>query len=164
MPQLDQLALAYQSQWFWLALVLGTIFIVVGMWIVPRVEKTVDDRDSSIEADLAEAQRLQDEAEASEEAWRAKVNEARADAQSVMAEAKAKAQADIEKKVGKADKEIAVTTEAAEAELDAARAAALTEIEEVAAQAAKDIVAKLTGAEVSEAEARQAVTGAFANA
>ncbi len=164
MPQLDQLTLVYLSQWFWLAIVLVTIFVVVGMWIVPRVEQTVDDRDASIAADLAEAQRLQDEAEASEEAWRAKVNEARAEAQSVMADAKSKAQADIEKKVAKADADIAVKTEAAEAELDAARTAALSEIEDVAVQAAQDIVTKLTGASVSGAEAKKAVAGVMANA
>ena len=99
MPQLDQLTLVYLSQWFWLALVLVTIFFVVGMWIVPKVEQTVDDRDNKIAADLAEAQRLQDEAEASEEAWREKVNDARAEAQSVMAKAKAKAQRSAKLKV-----------------------------------------------------------------
>ena len=31
MPQLSQLAIAYQSQWFWLFLVLATIYFVVGV-------------------------------------------------------------------------------------------------------------------------------------
>lgn len=164
MPQLDQLALVYQSQWFWLAIVLGTIFVVVGMWIVPKVETTVEDRDAKIAADLEEAQRMQDEAEASEEAWRAKVNEARADAQATTAKAKEKAQADIEKKVAKADAEIATKIDAATAELAAARAAALAELESVATEATQDIVAKLTGSSVAEADARKAVAGVLANA
>ena len=58
MPQLAQLALVYQSQWFWLLLVLGAIYLFVGRGIVPKVEATVDDRDAKIAADLAEAERL----------------------------------------------------------------------------------------------------------
>ena len=164
MPQLDQLALAYQSQWFWLAIVLGTIFFVVGRWIVPMVEQTIDDRDARISADLAEAERMQDEAEASEEAWRAKVNEARADAQAITSAAREQAQADLEKKIAKADAEIAVKTDKAEADLDAALQSAMTEIESVAVEATQDIVVKLTGASVSSAEARAAVSGALVNA
>mgnify|MGYP000194573409 CR=1 FL=1 len=164
MPQLDQLALVYQSQWFWLAITLGTIFFVVGMWIVPRVEKTVEDRDAKIAADLEEAQRMQDEAEASEEAWRNRVNEARAEAQAVTAAAKEKAQADLEKKLAKVDAEIATRTEAAEADLAEARSAALAELENVASEATQEIVGKLTGGKVAKAEARKAVAGVLADA
>jgi len=74
MPQLSQLALVYQSQWFWLLLVLGAIYIFVGHGIVPKVEATVGQRDTQIAADLAEAERLRAEADATEEAWRAKIN------------------------------------------------------------------------------------------
>ena len=63
MPQLSQLALVYQSQWFWLLLVLGAIYFFVGRGIVPKVEATVDARDAKIAADLAEAERLRDEAD-----------------------------------------------------------------------------------------------------
>lgn len=164
MPQLDQLALVYQSQWFWLAIVLGTIFVVVGLWILPKVESTVEDRDAKISADLEEAQRMQDEAEASEEAWRNKVNEARAEAQAVTAKAREKAQANIERKVAKVDAAIADRIAAAEAELAEARNAALAELEEVAIEATQDIVAKLTGAKVGKAETRKAVAGVLGNA
>jgi hypothetical protein len=76
MPQLSQLMLVYQSQWFWLLLVLAAIYFVGGRWIVPKVEATVDERDAQIAADLAEAERLRAEADASEEAWRIRMNEA----------------------------------------------------------------------------------------
>ena len=62
MPQLSQLALVYQSQWFWLLLVLATIYFVVGRGIVSKVETTVDARDKQIATDLAAAERLQAEA------------------------------------------------------------------------------------------------------
>ena len=160
MPQLSQLALVYQSQWFWLLLVLATIYFVVGRWIASRVVSTVDARDKQIATDLATAERLQAEAARSEEAWREQMNAAHAAGQARAAEAKGKAQRDAEKRIAKADVEIGAKTDAAAKALAAARKKALTEIEGVAAEAAREIVAKLTGAEVGDEAARAAVTGA----
>lgn len=164
MPQLSQLALVYQSQWFWLLLVLGAIYFLVGRGIVPKVEATVDARDAQIAADLAEAERLRAEADASEEAWRLRMNEARGEAQAAAAAAKAAAQQDAEKRIAAADQKLAKQADKAAAELDQARASALAEIETVAVEAAQGIVARLTGAKVSDKAARAAVTGAMGNA
>ena len=164
MPQLSQLALVYQSQWFWLFLVLAAIYFVVGRGIVTKVETTVDARDAKIASDLAEAERLRAEADASEEAWRTRMNEARAEAQAAAAAAKAAAQKDADKRVADADKKLAKKADEAAQALDAARASALAEIEGVAVEAAQGIVARLTGAKVSDTAARAAVTGAMGNA
>ncbi|MCB2064265.1 MAG: ATPase [Novosphingobium sp.] len=164
MPQLSQLALVIQSQWLWLLLVLAAIYFIVGRGIVGKVESTVDDRDARIAADLAEAQRLQDEAEADEEAWRNRINAMRAEAQGVTASAKSEAQAGLETKLAAADVEIAARTDAAVAELDAARAEAMAEIESVTVEATQQIVERLTGTGVSKGDARTAVAGALANA
>ena len=164
MPQLSQLALVIQSQWLWLLLVLAAIYFVVGRGIVSKVESTVDDRDARIAADLAEVQRLQDQAEADEEAWRNRVNAMREQAQGVTASAKADAQASLEARLAVVDTEIAARADAAVAELDAARGAALAELESVAVEATQQIVERLTGASVAEAEARAAVTGALGHA
>ncbi len=161
MPQLSQLALVYQSQWFWLLLVLAAIYFFVGRGIVPKVEATVDDRDARIAADLAEAERLRDEADRTEEAWRSRMNQGHAEAQTVIAKAKAKADADAAKRVAKADAELAAKGEAAAAALDQARQSAVAEIEQLAVDAAREIVAKLSGASVHETKARKAVTEAL---
>ena len=159
MPQLAQLALVYQSQWFWLLLTLGAIYFIAGRGIVPKVEATVDARDAQIAADLAEAERLRAEADSAEEGWREKVNAVHAEAAAQAA--KAKATADADKRIAKANAELSAKAAAAEASLDAARTSALAEIEGVAAEAARDIVAKLTGASVTDAAARKAVAGAL---
>jgi F-type H+-transporting ATPase subunit b len=161
MPQLAQLALVYQSQWFWLLLTLAAIYFIAGRGIVPKVEATVDARDAQIAKDLAEAERLRAEADAAEEGWRAKVNAVHADAAAQAAEAKVTANAEADERIAKANAELSAKTAAAEAELDAARTSALAEIEGVAADAARDIVARLTGATVTEAAARKAVAGAL---
>ena len=164
MPQISQLALVYQSQWFWLFLTLAVIFFVVGRGILPRVEATIDQRDAQIAADLAEAERLQHEAEAAEEAWRAKINVAHGEAHAVTAAAKEKAAKDAAKRVATADKKIAEEAEKAAAELDSARQSALAEIEAMAAEAASEIVSKLTGSKVDTKAAKAAVAKAMTHA
>ena len=161
MPQLAQLALVYQSQWFWLLLVLGAIYFFVGRGIVPRVEATVDARDAKIAADLAEAERLRDEADRTEEAWRTRINEGHAEAQAMIAKARAKADADAAKRVAKADAELSAKADSAAAELDEARRSALAEIEALAVEATQEIVARLAGGKVTQAKARKAVAEAL---
>ena len=164
MPQLAQLALVYQSQWFWLLLVLGAIYFFVGRGIVPKVEATVDDRDAKIAADLAEAERLRDEADRIEQAWRTRINEGHAEAQAQIAAAKAKADADAAKRVAKADAELEAKATTAAAELDEARRSALAEIEALAVEATQEIVAKLAGGKVTAAKAKKAVAEALSHA
>ena len=164
MPQIAQLALVYQSQWFWLLLTLGAIYFLAGRGIVPRGEAPGDARDAQIARDLAEAARLRAEAEASEEAWRTRINDAHLEAQAAAAEAKAKSGRAAEKRVRAADAKLSAKADAAAASLDAARRGAMAEIEAVAADAARDIVARLTGAAVSDDAARAAVAGALGRA
>jgi F-type H+-transporting ATPase subunit b len=163
MPQLAQLALVYQSQWFWLLLVLGAIYFFVGRGIVPKVEATVEDRDAKIAADLAEAERLQAEAAHVEEDWRRRINEGHAEAQAMIAQAKAKADADAAKRVAKADAELGTKAETAAAELEQARRSALSEIEALAVEVTQEIVAKLASGKVTQAKARKAVAEALSH-
>src|SRR5215207_5679183 len=163
MPQLAQLSDVYQSQWFWLLLVLGAIYLLVGRGIVPKVEATIEDRDAKIAADLAAAEQLRDEADRTEEAWRTRIDEAHAKGHDATVAAKSAADRESEQRVHHADAEIGVKLEAAAAALAAARHSALAEIEAVAADAARDSVAKLTGTTVSEGGARRAVAGALAH-
>jgi F-type H+-transporting ATPase subunit b len=164
MPQLSQLELVYLSQWFWLALVLGAIYFFVGRGIVPRVEATVDQRDAQIAADLAEAERLRAEADAAEDGWRAKINAAHAEAQAVTGAAKESAAQDAAKRVAAADKRLDKKLAEAAAALDEARRSALAEIEDIAAEATREIVVKLTGADVDAKSARAAVAEALSRA
>ena len=131
MPQLSQLALVYQSQWFWLLLVLGVIYFFVGRGIVPKVEATVDQRDAQIAADLAEAERLREEADATEEAWRATINQAHAEAQAVAARGQGRGRSAMPKSASpRPTRSSSKKLDEAAAALDEARKAALREIED----------------------------------
>ena len=92
------------------------------------------------------------------------MNEAHAEAQDVTASAKAAAAKDAEKRISAADKRLAAKAEEAAQALDEARRSALAEVEGMAAEATREIVAKLTGANVDEKAARAAVAGALSRA
>ena len=120
--------------------------------------------DAQIAADLAEAERLRAEADTTEEAWRAKINGAHAEAQALAHDAKDRSLRETEQRVGAADKTLAAKAEEAARALDEARRSALAEIEGLAVEAARDIVAKLTGEQVDDKAARKAVAGALSRA
>ncbi len=157
MPQIDQLLLVYQSQWFWLAIVLAVIYFGIGRGMLPKVEATMDLRDKQIADDLVAAEHARAAADAVDEEVRAAENAARADAQAVAAKAKAKAAKDAENRLAKANAEIAGQTADAEVALGKARDKALTSLESVAAEIAADIVAKVSGMKVGAADAGKAV-------
>jgi F-type H+-transporting ATPase subunit b len=161
MPQIAQLAATYSSQIFWMLLTFGFVFFVIGLGMVPKVQSTVAMRDQKIGDDLEAAKASSAAADALEADWRAKENEARADAQTKLVEAKAAAAKDREARLAKADAAIAKKIATAEEKIAIGRDKALAEIETVAAEAAADIVRRLTGADVSPAAAKKAVKAAI---
>lgn len=157
MPQISQVLEIYASQIFWLLLTFGFVFFVVGRGMVPKINATVESRDQKIAGDLAAARAAQDEADRIEEDYRAHQNEVRAEAQKVTQAAKDKGAKDAEGRLAKADSVVVEKLAAAEASIKQATGKAMAEIESVAADAASDLVAKLSGAKVTAAEAGKAV-------
>lgn len=163
MPQINQLADVAYSQFFWLLLVLGIIYFAIGRGMVPKIEATVEARNRRVADDLAAAERARGDADATEEAYRVRMDRSRAEAMKVAAEAKAASVRATEARVVEGDQGIAATVSEAERRLGAARASALSEIEGVAADAARDLVAKLSGVSVGRSEATRAARAALAS-
>jgi F-type H+-transporting ATPase subunit b len=160
MPQIAQLTgnnWYLISQIFWLVLVFGAVFFVIGRGMLPKVESTIDRRDAKISDDLAAAKAARDAADAIEEDYRTRSNAARAEAQATIAAAKDKGAKDAEKRLAKANAKIEEKLAAAEQEIAAARTSALTEVESVAKEAAADLVQRLTGKKAAAAAVAQAV-------
>jgi F-type H+-transporting ATPase subunit b len=164
MPQIAQLtedSWYLLSQIFWLLIVFGGIYVVIGRGMLPKIEATVDLRDRKIADDLAAAKAAHAGADTLDEQYRTTLEASRAEAQKSVQVAKDKAARDAEKKLAKADADVAVKLAAAEADLGAAKTSAMAEIEAVAADAARDLVARLSGTSVSAAEAGKAVKAAL---
>ena len=157
MPQIVQLPDIFWSQLFWLLLVFGTIYFVIGRGMVPKIQSVVQAREDKIAADLAAAQKAREDAESLEEGYRQRMDASRSDAMKLAQEAKQKAARDAEARLKKVDQQVGAKVAEAEERIRGSVKEAMSEIETVAAEAAQELVGKLTGASVSPAEARQAV-------
>jgi F-type H+-transporting ATPase subunit b len=163
MPQINQLAEVAYSQFFWLLLVLAILYFGVGHFMVPKIQSTVDARESRIADDLAAAQAARAAAARTEAAYRARIDESRAEALKVAQAAKVSSAKATEERVRAANVEIGTRVEAAETRIRAAADSALGEIEGVAAEAAREMVERLAGIPVGSDEAAQAVKAAMAH-
>ena len=161
MPQIEQLPIIFFSQLFWLAVVFGLIFFVIGRGMLPKIQSTVEAREAKIAEDLERAQAARAAAEQTEAAWRERMDAARAEAARIAQEAKQAGARETEAKVRKAADKINLKVEAAEGKIRDAVAAARAEIEVVAAEAAQDLVGRLTGIAVDKKEAAAAVKAEF---
>ena len=161
MPQLSQLSEVLLSQLFWLAIGLGFIFFVIARGMVPKIQATVDAREKQIAGDLEQAQAARSAAEETEEAWRQRMDAARAEGARIANEAKQASARDTEAKVKAAADKLTQKIESAEAKIRKARDSARSEIESVAVDAAQNLVSTLTGIKIDKKDAAQAVRAEF---
>ncbi|MEO6092878.1 MAG: ATPase [Novosphingobium sp.] len=161
MPQIAQLSETYASQVFWILLIFGFVFFVIGRGMVPRVMATVDARDKRIADDLSAADAARKAADAEEATWRTHSNAQRAEAQAIIAKAKAGAAQATAARLAQAKAFLDARLTAAESRIATARDGALGEIETVASEAAGDIVSRLAGITVDGDTARAAVKEAL---
>jgi F-type H+-transporting ATPase subunit b len=159
MPQITQLAETgfLSSQIFWLLIVFGLVYLVVGRMMATKVVATVEQRDQTVADDLAGAEAARAAADAAEEQWLAQENAAREQAKRKLAEARAAGSKATEQRLGAANAELDARTAEAEQRIAASRSAAMSEIDAVAAEAARDIVFRVAGADVDLSDARKAV-------
>ena len=157
MPQIEQLPLIFTSQLFWLAVVFGLLFFGIGRGMLPKIQSTVEARETKIADDLKRAEAARAEAEQTEAKWRERMDAARAEAAKLSQEAKQAAARDTEAKVKKAADKINSKVESAETKLREAVESARAEIEAVAAEATQEMIQRLTGIKVEKKDAAQAV-------
>ena len=162
MPQIDQIASIYASQLFWLVVVFALLYFGIGKAMLPKIQRTVDDRDAKIAGDLAAAKAAREAADQADEAYQSGLAASRNEAAAAAAAAKAQATAASEVRVKAADAEIAQHVAHAEAALASARVAAVAQIELVAIEATQSIVERVTGLLVDRGEAAAAVADAMA--
>ena len=151
MPQLSQIGEIYASQLFWLAIVFALIYFGIGKAMVPKIEKTVDDRNARIEGDLAAAEAARTTALASERDYQTGLDAARSKATVALGEAKARATAGTEAKLKTSDAAMAEQLSTATRRVETSKTTALAEIETATTDAVEQILAKLSGVAVDRA-------------
>ena len=161
MPQIAQLSQTYSSQIFWILVMFGLVFFVIGRGMVPKVMATVEARDRQIEADLIAAEAARKQADAEEEAWQGQLNRQRAEAHGIISTAKSEAGRNTETRLAQANARLDARIGEADQRIAAARENALGELETVASEAAGDIVSRLVGIDVGKEAAHAAVREAL---
>ena len=156
---LPQFKLEYWGgQIVWLLLIFIVLYTLMSRVFIPRLRRVQDTRAQTIASAVAEARRVQDEADAQATAARAEIDQARTRARTVAAEAKANAE--FAARQAEADARIAEEVAAAETRIRGLRDSAMASVGDIAVETAGAMVQRLTGTAASAADLRAAVKGA----
>jgi F-type H+-transporting ATPase subunit b len=149
----------YPSQIFWLVVFFGLLYLLMSRVALPRMAAVLERRHKALEADLSKASALKNETEAAIAAYEKSLADARAGAQTIAAETRARIGGEVEAERAALDKTLAAKIADAEARIAASKSQAVKDVGDVAAETAAEIVAALTGTEISKADAAKAIAG-----
>jgi F-type H+-transporting ATPase subunit b len=158
MPQLD--FATFPSQLIWLAITFLVLYFIVSRVVIPRTGGAIANRKSTIDGNLMAAQEMKDNADKEVAAYEAKLAEARGRADEIAHESYASLASEFAAERAKLDNALILMISDAEKRVSDAKNAALGEVQSVAAEIAQNIVAELTGAKVTKAQASEAVAKA----
>ncbi len=156
MPQLD--ISTWPPQLFWLAITFLALYFVMSRVAIPRTGGVIALRKSTIDGDLAAAQKLKTETDNAIKSYEAALAEAKAKAQAINIENRNTLNAEIEAERAKLDAALGAKISAAEKKVATSRDKAMAEVAGMAADIASQIVQQLTGAKVTKAAASAAVS------
>ena len=135
----------FASQLVSLLIAFVALYLIVSRIALPRVGKTIDDRQAAIEGDLAAAQKLKDESDAALKAYESELAAARSRAQAIGSETREKLNAAAEAERKTLEEALSVKLAQAEKTIASTREAAMRNVRGIAADAAAAIVQRLTG-------------------
>ena len=135
----------FASQLVSLLIAFVALYLIVSRVALPKVGKTIDDRQAKIEGDLAEAQKLKDESDNALKAYEADLAAARSRAQAIGSETREKLNAASDAERKSLEDKLSVKLADAEKTIAATREAAMSNVRGIAADAATAIVQRLTG-------------------
>ncbi|MFD1612120.1 ATPase [Sphingomonas tabacisoli] len=157
MPQLSQIGEIYASQLFWLVIVFALIYFGIGRAMVPKIERTVDQRNARISGDLAAAASARDRANELEQTNTSELEAARNSARLQMAEAKSKASASAEARVREGGKRDEERLAAAITSIEQRKREAMAELESTTVDVVQEIISRFSGVEVDRGTIEQRV-------
>ena len=158
MPQLD--ISTWPSQIFWLAITFLALFFVISRVAIPRTGGVIQKRKSTIANDLAKAQALKADVDATVKTYEAALAESRAKAHAIAQENRNRLNAEVDAERHKLDQELGARIAAAEKQVAASRAKAMGDVQLAAADVVAAIVAELIGTRVTTEAAADAVAKA----
>jgi F-type H+-transporting ATPase subunit b len=135
----------FASQLVSLLIAFVALYLIASRIALPRVGKTIDQRQDAIDGDLAEAQKLKDESDSALKAYESELAAARSRAQAISAETREKLSAASEAERKTLEERLSLKLADAEKAIASTREAAMRNVRGIAADAATAIVQRLTG-------------------
>jgi F-type H+-transporting ATPase subunit b len=147
----------FASQLVSLLIAFVALYLIVSRIALPRVGKTIDDRQNAIEGDLAQAQKLKDDSDNALRAYESDLAQARHRAQSISAENREKLNAASEAERKALEEKLSHKLADAEKTIASTREKAMSNVRGIAADAAGAIVQRLTGVKPDNKSVERAV-------
>ena len=135
----------FASQLVSLLIAFVALYLIVSRIALPRVGSVIDERQNTIEGDLAAAQKLKDESDGALKAYESELAAARSRAQAIGAETREKLNAASEAERKTLEQQLSVKLAEAEKTIASTRETAMGNVRGIAADAAAAIVQQLTG-------------------
>ena len=158
LPQLD--TSTYPSQLLWLAISFGALYLVLSRVLLPKIANAIETRHGRIAADLANAEKLNDDARKASEAYDAALADARAKANAIAQDNRARVLKELDAEQAKVDEELAGKMATAEKQVATMRNKAMGEVSSIAGQLVEDVVNELTGSKPTAASVKSAISSA----
>jgi F-type H+-transporting ATPase subunit b len=146
MPQLDPTW--FGTQLFWLAVSFVVLYLLLRNIALPKVASVLQAREDKIKGDLDQAQKLKEQAEATLEAYRKALADARTEAQRLQREVTDAAAAEAARQQAEIAQRIAAQVTEAERRIAEQRTQAIAGLQTVAVDVAQAAVSRLTGGAV----------------
>ena len=147
----------FSAQLFWLALSFGALYFLMARIALPRIGEVIEERRDRIQRDLDEAARMKMETDAALKAYEQSMADARGNAQGLAKETRDKLAAQTEAERHRVEAQLNAKLVETEKRIAETKTRALTSVDEIASSTAADVVAALTGKQVSADEVRQAL-------
>jgi len=135
----------FASQLVSLLIAFVALYLIVSRFALPRVGKTIDDRQAKIEGDLAEAQKLKEQSDGALKAYESELAAARARAQAISNETREKLNAASEAERKSLEERLSHKLADAEKTIASTRQRAMTNVRGIATDTAAAIVQRLIG-------------------
>ena len=147
----------FASQLVSLLIAFVALYLIVSRIALPRVGGVIDERQNTIDGDLAAAQKLKDESDGALKTYESELAAARSRARAIGAETREKLNAASEAERKTLEERLAVKLADAEKTIASTREAAMSNVRGIATDAAAAIVQRLTGVAPDGASVGRAV-------
>lgn len=143
---------SFASQLLWLAITFGIFYLLMARVAIPRLGSILHSRKERIDQDIAEANRLRDEAEHASAAYELELTEARNRAGSIGAKARDEAKSAAEAERHRVEAELNAKLAEAEERIASIKSKAMKDVGTIASDTTSAIVRELLGTKVTDAE------------